>query len=1129
MPDKSGTIQQQRNAAFPKTPALATGSCPLNGPDVAIIPMRYALDRSRYDENPKQLKPLLKSGKWAALPALKTRSYTLRQLYDGYVYVYDETAKTLHEYEFSSGNGGLTRVKLTESDIGKDERKSSGECKNHLIYPRKNKLHIAYSPKQWTWRICEHLRSNPGSRKQWMKALDLPSYCVTMASPETLPLLSVADAVADVDKGAVVSDKRLADSAIPPLAPEGKSNGKPVFSTLAADVYWTGSVPDKDSALIIALDDPLAVLNDLGMQLAADQAAYQSWQREHEHKIQIAQTVETLCGANVSSDNVPASVRGDATKTRQYQRELDAYYVSKAKEEQQAFEDSLSGSPAMVVLPDSLQAVKKAADFKTKYGALPADADYQSWSARGKWRREVDLDGAHAYIQSHQQNGERLLKHVGDTQEDFQAWAKHMGTEPLMLFIDTTSTKQLHYLQEVFVHLLFIYGQDMQASAWLAKEDLNATSMFGTARYGFSPGLKEALDTQANLLLSGMGDMTTLATRAGELNGMLSHEGFSEKAWMKSLKEPVQNTFKALRKLASTEGKATAEALLMALIPSDSRLAMGKSPNIGALVRNLLIGQVLTNSTDRPAIDAQVGEKLKAWKRERLLLNKQINDTRKQWLSPYRSSQRNSLARALQAQETKLQMHELKIPGILDYKNNQYAMLLREEIRKFALSRADIAKNWRVQAKAWSEKWGMNAGAVTWGVILLNFINTALTYRDLTKGGEFSKKDMAKVSYGLGYSFNLLMAVYVETPWSVVKNAKPILIDNVEVGILSRSAAHWTAEGKTAWGAAVRGFSRGMVAMGAFAVVATVLEIWDIQDDYSGAKTTEEKAAMWAKGLAVFGMGIAGIAQLLAGLTLSGSFILVVTNPWFAVTMLILGAVYLAATMALNYFKHDGVGWWLRKCCWSISIDTKHADTPEGQLEEKRSLLEIQLSPQVFAKSTFEQKLVFNPRVGYIPVTSQNGAWIHLLLPGALRGQLVQLNVINSKRPLGILPVKKVDDSIQDLFINKGSFVEAGRFGNATNMAPSTNLKNTPPPLTPAIEQDIVWTTWVPVSPNADYIEIQIWYPKKILVADANSQGYLYQLKLDATGQRLTDGLSATELQVKLSSRANASILVVTE
>jgi hypothetical protein len=101
MPDKSGTIQQQRNAAFPKTPAVATGSCPLNGPDVAIIPMRYALDRSRYDENPKQLKPLLKSGKWAALPALKTRSYTLRQLYDGYVYVYDETAKTLHEYEFS--------------------------------------------------------------------------------------------------------------------------------------------------------------------------------------------------------------------------------------------------------------------------------------------------------------------------------------------------------------------------------------------------------------------------------------------------------------------------------------------------------------------------------------------------------------------------------------------------------------------------------------------------------------------------------------------------------------------------------------------------------------------------------------------------------------------------------------------------------------------------------------------------------------------------------------------------------------------------------------------------------------------------------------------------------------------
>lgn len=1129
MADKSGTPQQQRNACFPTTPANATGGCPLNGPDVAIIPMRYALDRSRYDENPKKLKPLLKTGKWTALPALKTRSYTLRQLYDGYVYVYDETAKTLHEYEFSASNGVLTRIKLSDADTGKDERKDTGESKNHLIYPRKNKLHIAYSPKQWTWRICEHMRSNPGSRKQWMKALDLPGYCINMSAPDALPLLSVADAVADVDKGAVVSDKRLADSAIPPLAPAGKSNGKPVFSTLAADVYWTGSVPDKESALIIAIDDPLAVLNDLGMQLAADQAAYKSWQQEHEHKIQIAQTVEALCGANVAPDKVPAAARGNAVKTREYQSDVDAYYAQRESEEHQAVLDGMSGSPAMLMLQDSFNAVEMGNAIKTKYGTLPAESDYQAWSERGKWRREVDLDGAHAYIQSHQKNGEALLRHVHDSQDDLQIWSKYMGVEPLSLFIDTTNKKHLHYLQEVIVNLLFIYGQDIRASAWLAKEDVNATSLFGTVRYGFSPGLKTAFEAQGSYLLDGMGDMATLATRVGELNGMLSHDGFAEKAWMKALKQPVQDTFRAMSELSSREGKATAEAILMALIPSDSRLAMGKNQNTLALMRNLMIGHVLTKAADRPAIDAKVGEKLKTWKREWMLLNKQINDTRKQWLYPDRNGQRRGLARNLQSLETKLQIHELKMPGILDYQNNKYAELLREEIRKFALSRADVATNWSAKAKAWSEKWGMNAGAITWGVVMLNFINTAIVYRDLTADGDFSKKDVAKVSYGLGYSFNLLMAVYVETPWSLIKNAKPILIDEVEVGILSRSAAYWNVQGKTTWGAAVSGFARGLIAVGAFAVVAAFIEIWDILDDLGGVNSKEEKIATTAKFVAVVGMAASGALQLLAGLTLSGPLVAFVMNPWFAVATLIIGAIYLLATIALNYFKHDGVGWWLKKCCWSNSAEVRHPDTPDGHAEEKRSLLEIQLSPQIFVKSTVEEKKIYNPRVGYLPVTVQNGAWIQIRLPNIVRGQLIQFNIIDSKRPLGVLPVKKMDDPVQDPFIDKGQYTSTTTFEKASNKAYSHDPKAARYPPLPPTGEDIVWQTWVPVSESADFIELQIWYPSKVLNPGADDRGYLYQLELDAEGKTKTDGLSTSQLEVKKTNRNDALILAIAE
>ncbi|KTC57566.1 hypothetical protein AO287_27030 [Pseudomonas savastanoi] len=87
-------------------------------------------------------------------------------------------------------------------------------------------------------------------------------------------------------------------------------------------------------------------------------------------------------------------------------------------------------------------------------------------------------------------------------------------------------------------------------------------------------------------------------------------------------------------------------------------------------------------------------------------------------------------------------------------------------------------KSGKAIAKRWIDGLGGIAGSITWGVVMLNFINTALTYRDLTQDGDFSAKDIGKVRYELGYSFNLLMAVFVEAPWSLIRDAAPVLIDD---------------------------------------------------------------------------------------------------------------------------------------------------------------------------------------------------------------------------------------------------------------------------------------------------------------------------------------------------------------
>jgi hypothetical protein len=1126
MTDKSGTHTQRRAATFAKIPATATSLCPFRKPEVAIVPVRYALDRSRYDAAPEKLKPLLKGSRWAVMPKLKTRSYTLRQLYDGYVYVYDETAETLHEYAVSAATGNLSRIVWTDAQLGSDQRSGGSDAKPFLLYPRNNLLRIAFSAQQWTWRTCEHLRSSPASRDSWMKALDLKRYCMTMAEPDTLPLNRIAEAVADIDKEHVVGDDRFADSAVP-TSESSSEETQPLFSPIGADVFWQGSVEDQDSSLLIALDDPLAIFNDLGMQLAADQAAYRNWQAEHEHKIQIAQTVTALCGAESEPEKLPASVRDNAALTHQYLSDVEAYFEQCMFEQEQIGNNTAPGG--VLLLSDVFKSPEMRRSLEMRYGSAPSDEALQAWKDRHKWRREVDLSGARQYLQQHLPTGDTLLQQVRDTQSDFRQWSTHLGTEPLKLFVDPTHPESLLYLQTLMLNLQIIYAQDNAASAWLAEQEANDSSLFGTLRYGFSPALKHALHQEANALLNGLGDITNLATRIGELNGTLNHQGFADKPWMKALKQPVQDTFKALGQLASNAGKATFESILLAWVPIDSRLAVGKQQNIVVLIRTLLIGQILLDSKARIAIDQKMFTKLKSWISEWRVLNKQISDTRRSWLYPTAYNPRKSIASHLRALEQELRLHELSMPSLLDYQNNQYAKQLQDEIRLHFQSGKAITKEWLGTARRWLDGLGGIAGSITWGVIMLNFINTAFTYRDLTRDGDFSAKDIGKVTYGLGYSFNLLMAVFVEAPWAVIRDATPLSVGGYNIGILDKSAAYWKARGNAVWGDAIRGFRVSMVAMGGFGLAAVTLEIFDVADDFYAAKTPEEKNVIIVKGISVFTMGVGSTFQLMGGLSPASAFATVAMSSWFSVALLIIGSIYLFTTMTLNYFKQDSVGWWLRKCCWSRTLDYRYAETAQGEHEEVRALMEIKLSPQVYVKSTVYYENRYLGKGDHYSVAVQNGAGVQVHLPNLIRGQSVHFNIVSSKRPWGVLPVEKIDDPLHQTFLDRGQFRKAEQFGKLTNTPLGKASEDFTYPLMPPDNEDLIWETWVPLDKDATYLELQIWYPASLLDPGEEDRSYLFQMQLSPKGDTAIDGLAAVELEVKTSNRAGTLTLEVAE
>ncbi|NVL26929.1 hypothetical protein F2S73_08340, partial [Pseudomonas syringae pv. actinidiae] len=320
-----------------------------------------------------------------------------------------------------------------------------------------------------------------------------------------------------------------------------------------------------------------------------------------------------------------------------------------------------------------------------------------------------------------------------------------------------------------------------------------------------------------------------------------------------------------------------------------------------------------------------------------------------------------------------------------------------------------------------------------------------------------------------------------------------------------------------------------MVAMGGFGLAAVALELFDVVDDFYAVKTSEEKNLIIVKGISVFAMGVGSTFQLMSGLSPASTFTIVAMSPWFSVALLVIGSIYLFTTMALNYFKQDSVGWWLRKCCWSTTLDYRYAETAEGEHEEVRALMEIQLSPQVHVKSTVNYENRYLGKGDYYSVAVQNGAGVQVRLPNVLRGQTVHFNIISSKRPWGVLPIEKIDQPIHEAFLDRGQFRNTEQFGTLTNKPAGKASEDFTYPRMPLENEDLIWETWVPLDKDATYLELQIWYPASLLNLGEDDRSYLFQMELGPRGDTAIDGMAAVELEVKASNRAGMLTLEVAE
>ncbi|MCF9378023.1 hypothetical protein J8A19_24715, partial [Vibrio parahaemolyticus] len=260
-PNQAAKTGQTNDAQNPAS------ACPFKQPLIGIIPVRYAFDV--YDDQGQALHPLPKADRqWKGQFSIKQRSYTLRQLRDGWLYVYDETAKTLHEYEVVGCK--LTKIDWSDDEANKPthERGSKGESKSCLLYPAQHTLSIGYAHQRWTWRVCEHMRSNTSSRHAVMRKVSLKQFESNGTHPHAHFAQYLEDYVADI--GTPAEQDIFKDTCTPSLPVEKSEEAvKGTEFKFVADKAVVSSsdylqdLPEQNCGLFVALNDPLADVSDL--------------------------------------------------------------------------------------------------------------------------------------------------------------------------------------------------------------------------------------------------------------------------------------------------------------------------------------------------------------------------------------------------------------------------------------------------------------------------------------------------------------------------------------------------------------------------------------------------------------------------------------------------------------------------------------------------------------------------------------------------------------------------------------------------------------------------------------------------------------------------------------------------
>lgn len=1080
MTAKSGSLLDCFNHHFQLTPITGAGTCMLRGEHIAVVPMRYALDRSSFDPEPEKLTPLLSHGQWAKLAELRTRQWTLRQLRSGYLYTYDETAGLFQEWLYDAFTADISPVV--------PEGAPSEKPRPYLLFPCTHRLHLAWAKWPWSPALREEIATSAASRERYMQALDLPQFCNRLVAEGALPLTDIAGAVADVVEGEIPpDDERFRDSYFPPQTCDAD------YVPLASQVLWTGGVPDQNNALFIALPDTLGAVAELCHQLTADQAAVDEWRERYQHRYLMAEQVEALCGPSADQAWLPKQVRGHLA-TRRYLQEVAHYFEALDFEEEQ----SLMTQNGLVLTPLSWKSAGLADHLRRTYGKLPPDAMYENWKARQKWRREVDLNEVHAFLNK-QQAALRLLEERRDqTAHDLTVMTGHAGLDPKAVFIDIADASSLTHLYDVMVPAVVLLAQDEQLRGILESEEERTRSLLGLTRYGFSYELKRLFEEEADALFASTSDSNAAMGRLGELSSLLGHDRIQQSNWMRKLNKSTQLTFQHMVSGAKAGLKAHFEHLVLAFLPLDCEIA-AKPNNLNKAFRNLWIGSVLMNSPSM-VVDLQFDQRMQEWGQKVRAVKAELKRSRKLWHS---GKGVDRVAMGARISDLIKQQKELmyQAPLLIDEKTNAHLAIVRSQILEAARNGVTTVARWNGAVSDWLGKLGGLGGGIAWAVVGMNVFNTAYVYNEITRFNEWTEQDWFKLKSAVGYTGQALASIWVGRAWLDVQHIHAAA-GEADVNIFKRNAKFWHAYSvRTAsWARLIKAFSSKLVVLGAFGIVGAYYEYADLSLDRKNIKAGLQKDLLMVKSSAVFGMGgLAVIQSVLGMLTALGytSVATVTMGPWMMAVTVLLGVGYLAAHLLINLVKQDEIGAWLATGSWSRTEALRPFGV-EREEAELQTMAELYNMPAIFSVFDFVYEYISQGRVYRVePNASARRQRIQVLFPFQVRSEGVRVKLAATNKPFPGRAAELIKNNFRNEFLCNGQVMSEKMFG-LNGFAKQEELNVQPP-----IEHDeaALWITWLDIPNAASYLEMEICYKSGLFAPEGGTRGYRFKIPLTDSGE----------------------------